>query len=135
MLSREQATMIRFADADPAGVIFYPRAVALAHAAVEDLIRHSSLGWEAWFTSPSHAAPLRHAEAEFFQPMRPGETFTSVAMVEKLGNTSVSFLVEFNDAQGRTAARIRTVHVLVDKGNGGRLPLTAAIRAAFDPPS
>ena len=127
--------MIRFADADPAGVIFYPRAVALAHAAVEDLIRHSSLGWEAWFTSQSHAAPLRHAEAKFFQPMRPGETFTSVAMVEKMGNTSVSFLVEFNDAQGRTAARIRTVHVLVDKGNGGRLPLTAAIRAAFDPPS
>jgi acyl-CoA thioesterase FadM len=135
MLSREQATMIRFADADPAGVIFYPREVALAHAAVEDLIRHSSLGWEAWFTSPSHAAPLRHAEAEFFQPMRPGETFTSVAMVEKMGNTSVSFLVEFNDAQGRTAARIRTVHVLIDKTNGGRLPLTAAIRAAFDPPS
>ena len=127
--------MIRFADADPAGVIFYPRAVALAHAAVEDLIRHSSLGWEAWFASPSHAAPLRHAEAEFFQPMRPGETFTSVAMVEKLGNTSVSFLVEFNDAQGRTAARIRTVHVLIDKTNGGCLPLTAAIRAAFDPPS
>jgi acyl-CoA thioesterase FadM len=135
MLSREQATMIRFADADPAGVIFYPRAVALAHAAVEDLIRHSSLGWEAWFASPSHAAPLRHAEAEFFQPMRPGETFTSVAMVEKMGNTSVSFLVEFNDAQGRTAARIRTVHVLIDKTNGGRLPLTAAIRAAFDPPN
>lgn len=127
--------MIRFADADPAGVIFYPRAVALAHAAVEDLIRHSSLGWEAWFASPSHAAPLRHAEAEFFQPMRPGETFTSVAMVEKMGNTSVSFLVEFNDAQGRTAARIRTVHVLIDKTKGGRLPLTAAIRAAFDPPS
>ena len=127
--------MIRFADADPAGVIFYPRAVALAHAAVEDLIRHSSLGWEAWFASPSHAAPLRHAEAEFFQPMRPGETFTSVAMVEKLGTTSVSFLVEFNDAQGRTAARIRTVHVLIDKTNGGRMPLTAAIRAAFDPPS
>lgn len=135
MLTREQPLFIRFDDADPAGVIFYPRALALAHAAVEDLIRHSPLGWEAWFASQSHVAPLRHAEADFFRPMRPGETFSTFAAVEKIGATSVTFLVEFNDGQGRTAARIRTVHVLIDKSNGHTLPLTEEIRAAFSPPA
>ena len=135
MLTREQTLIIRFDDADPAGVIFYPRALALAHAAVEDLIRHSPLGWEAWFASRSHAAPLRHAEADFFRPMRPGETFNTVAAVEKIGATSVTFLVEFNDGQGHTAARVRTVHVLIDKTNGRTLPLTKEIRAAFSTPA
>jgi acyl-CoA thioesterase FadM len=135
MFSHQDTVTIRFEDADPAGVVFYPRAIALAHAAVEDLIRHSPLGWEAWFASRSQAAPLRHADADFFRPMRPGETFNTVAAVEKIGATSVTFLVEFNDGQGHTAARVRTVHVLIDKINGRTLPLTEEIRAAFSTPA
>ena len=61
MFSHQDTVTIRFEDADPAGVVFYPRAIALAHAAVENLIRCSPLGLEAWFASPTHAAPLRRA--------------------------------------------------------------------------
>ena len=125
---------IRFEDADPAGVIFYSRALALAHAAVENLIRQSPLGWDAWFASPTYAAPLRRAEADFFLPMRPGETFTARVTVEKLGNTSITFLVEFTDAAGNPAARIRTTHVLIDKSTGQPIPLTGPIREAFGDP-
>ena len=70
MLSARQPITIRFEDADPAGVVFYPRAIALAHAAVEDLLRRSALGWGAWFASPHYAAPLRRADADFFLPMK-----------------------------------------------------------------
>jgi acyl-CoA thioesterase FadM len=98
---------------------------------VENLIRCSPLGWEAWFASPTHAAPLRRAEADFFQPMRPGETFQTCAAVEKLGNSSVAFIVEFSDRADRTTARIRTVHVLIDKRSGEPVPLTAEIRSAL----
>ncbi len=131
MLSAQQSLRIRFEDADPAGVIFYPRAIALAHNAVEDLIRTSTLGWDAWFASPKHAAPLRRAEAEFFLPMRPGEAVTTRASVEKIGTTSVTFRVDFIDAQSRLAATIRTTHVLVDKATGHAIPLGDDMRAAF----
>jgi len=131
MRVHEQKITIRFADADPAGVVFYPRAIALAHSVVEDLIRHSPLGWEAWFASPTHAAPLRHAEADFLRPMKPGEIFTARAAVEKLGSTSVTFLVEFLDPAGRIAARIRTVHVLIDKESCTPVPLTGEILSAL----
>jgi acyl-CoA thioesterase FadM len=131
MFSHQDTVTIRFEDADPAGVVFYPRAIALAHAAVENLIRCSPLGWEAWFASPTHAAPLRRAEADFFHPMHPGETFQTRAAVEKLGNTSVAFLVEFSDRAGRTTARVRTVHVLIDKRSGEPVPLTGEIRSAL----
>jgi acyl-CoA thioesterase FadM len=131
MLTAQQHLTIRFEDADPAGVIFYPRAITLAHNAVEDLIRHSTLGWDAWFGSPTHAAPLRRAEAEFFLPMRPGETVTTRAAVEKIGTTSVTFRVDFLDAQNRLAATISTTHVLVEKGTGRAVPLADNMRAAF----
>ena len=131
MLTWETTVTIRFEDADPAGVVFYPRAIALAHGVVEDMIGQSAIGWDAWFASPTHAAPLRKAEAEFLRPMRPGERFTARAVVEKLGATSVTFLVEFRDGHGRTAAAVRTVHVLIDRATGRPAPLPPEIRAAF----
>lgn len=131
MTPHEQTVTIRFEDADPAGVVFYPRAIAMAHAVVEGMIRRSPLGWDAWFASPVHAAPLRHAEADFFLPMRPGRDFTALAQVERLGETSVTFLVKFTDEEGRTAALVRTVHVLIAKATGRPVPLTGEIRAAL----
>jgi len=132
MLHHQKKAIIRFEDADPAGVIFYPRALALAHGAVEEMIRTSSLGWEAWFASPRHAAPLRHAEADFFHPLRVGEQVTLRAAVERCGETSVTFLVEFLDTAGRTAARIRTVHVLVERTTGKPAPLTNEILSILE---
>ncbi len=131
MLTVQQQLTIRFEDADPAGVIFYPRAIALGHNAVEELIRQSTLGWDNWFASPTRAAPLRRAEAEFFLPMRPAESVTTRASVEKIGITSITFCVEFIDAQDRLAAVIRTTHVLIDKATSRAIPLGNDIRAAF----
>lgn len=128
----EESVFVRFEDADPAGVIFYPRAIAMAHSVVENLFRRSALGWDAWFASPVHAAPLRHAEADFLQPMRPGENFIARAWVEKTGTTSVVFVVEFVAEDGSVAARIRTVHVMVELGSGKPVKLPADIRCALE---
>jgi len=129
----ETRVIIRFEDADPAGIVFYPRAIALAHGVVEDLIRQTELGWHGWFENHGLAAPVRRAEADFLAPMRAGETLLARACVEKLGETSGTFLVEFCGNDGGTRARIRTVHVLVDRSTGKPVPMTPEIRAALAP--
>lgn len=131
MLSHEQPLTIRFEDADPAGIMFYPRTIARAHEVVEEMIRNSPLGWHAWFASPQHASPLRHAEADFRAPMYAGEKYIAQAQVERLGETSVTFLVEFHDQAHCLTARIRTVHVLIEKSTGRPVPLPEAMRQAF----
>lgn len=131
MLSHDLDLFIGFEDADPAGVVFYPRAIALAHRAVEEMIRRSDIGWDAWFASPVHAIPVRQATADFLLPMRPGEKVTARASVEALGDTSVTFKVEFHARGGELAAVVRTVHVLVDKATGRPMPLPAAMRNAL----
>jgi YbgC/YbaW family acyl-CoA thioester hydrolase len=129
----ETYVTIRFEDADPAGIVFYPRAIALAHGVIEDLIRQTELGWHGWFENHGLAAPVRHAEADFLAPMRAGETLMARAWVEKLGETSGTFLVEFRGNDGETRARIRTAHVLVDRSTGKPVPMTPEIRAALAP--
>lgn len=129
----ETSVTIRFEDADPAGIVFYPRAIALAHGVIEDLIRQTELGWQGWFENHGLAAPVRHAEADFLAPMRAGETLRARAWVEKLGETSGTFSVEFLGNEGETRARIRTVHVLIDRSTGQPVAMTQEIRAALAP--
>lgn len=128
----ETAVTIRFEDADPAGIVFYPRAIALAHGVIEDLIRRTELGWRGWFEHRLLAVPVRHAEAEFHAPMRAGETFAARAVVEKLGETSLTFAVDLVAPDGTLTARVRTVHVLVDRQTGKPVPLTGEIRQAME---
>ena len=128
----ETSVTIRFEDADPAGIVFYPRAIALAHGVVEDLIRQTELGWHGWFDHHGLAAPVRHAEADFLAPMRAGETLRARAWVEKFGDTSGTFVVEFLGQEGETRARICTVHVLVDRSTKLPVALTPEVRRALE---
>lgn len=123
---------VRFGDGDPAGVIFYPRAIELAHAAVEDFIRHSTIGWEAWFASPTHAFPVRRVEAEFLRAMKPGETYAVATHAERVGNTSVTFVAEFADRSGQKAARVCSVHVMTERSSGEPATIPEEIRKALD---
>lgn len=133
MVAFETKVTIRFEDADPAGIVFYPRAIALAHGVIEDLIRKTELGWHGWFENQGLAAPVRHAEADFLAPMRAGETLRARAWVAKLGETSGTFTVEFFGNDGETRARIRTVHVLIDRSTSQPVAMTPEIRAALAP--
>lgn len=128
----ETSVNIRFEDADPAGIVFYPRAIALAHGVIEDLIRQTELGWHGWFENHGLAAPVRHAEADFLAPMRAGETLRARAWVEKLGDTSGTFVVEFLGKEGETCARICTVHVLIDRSTKQPVALTPEVRRALE---
>jgi YbgC/YbaW family acyl-CoA thioester hydrolase len=131
MRSHQIAIAVGFGDADPAGVVFYPRAMAWAHAAIEELIRHSAVGWQAWFASPTRAWPVRRAEAEFLRPMKAGETFAATASVERLGTTSVTFRVDFREIAGGLAATVRTTHVGIDRATGRPVALGEDVRAAL----
>ena len=131
MFAKSARVKINFSDCDPAGVIFYPRAMAIAHDAVEAMIADSKLGHRAWFASDQYAAPLRRAELDFFHPLHPGDNLTLLARVEKIGRTSVTFVVDFHDDSARIAATVRTVHVLIDKSTGQPAELIPAMLAAF----
>jgi len=131
MAAFEAQLTIRFADADPAGVVFYPRAIALAHGVIEDLVRQSEIGWHGWFDNPGLAVPVRRVEADFLAPIHAGETLGVRAWVEKLGETAAHFAVEFIGSGGEIRARIRTVHVIVDLKSKKPVPMTPEQRKAL----
>jgi 1,4-dihydroxy-2-naphthoyl-CoA hydrolase len=64
---------IRFQDIDAAGIIFYPRVLEMFHDAYGAFLDHAGFPLPEVLRSGTWLAPVRHAEADYFKPLRFGD--------------------------------------------------------------
>src|SRR4051812_33600871 len=102
---------VKFDDADGEGIVFFGNYFRLAHQALEQWLPQVGIPWKEWFANKEWGVPLRHVEADYMQPLRPGDEFSVVVRVAELGDTSVHFSYEFQDGAGLTLSRVKTSHV------------------------
>lgn len=128
---------IRFDEADARGVLFYGRVQALSHRVFEDFVVSELVDrWEDWFESATFVAPIKHAEATFHRPMRPGHQYDVELAVTKLGESSFEIRTRFLDAAGATpvlCAEARVVKAFADPSTWTKIPIPSAIRARLLP--
>jgi 4-hydroxybenzoyl-CoA thioesterase len=109
---------VRFAHCDPAGIIFYPQYLMLAHEVKEDWLREG-LGYpleQSLFTDRK-GLPVVRLEVDFSAPSRLGEELLFQLEVVKVGRTSVDTL--YSVFCGETLrCRIRSVDVRTDLETG-----------------
>jgi 4-hydroxybenzoyl-CoA thioesterase len=122
--------LVSFDEADSEGIVFFGNYFRLAHRALEQWLPLIGVPWAVWFSSSEYGVPLRHVEADYLGPMRPGEEFIARVGVERLGESSVVFGYEFVIGE-RVVARLKTAHVFVARegGGGGKIAIPAEIRA------
>ncbi|OLF81366.1 thioesterase [Maricaulis sp. W15] len=81
---------IRFADVDPAGIVFYPRYFEMINAVIEDWFEQGvGYGFDAMILKGPHGVPLAHMEAEFKAPSRLDDTLVFSLVVRDLGRSSI----------------------------------------------
>lgn len=121
---------IRFHDGDPAGVSFFGRVYFYAHDAYEHFIEHLGFTYKEWFENPHWAIPLRHSEAEYLRPLRPGETYDIQITVEHIGTTSFKLYYRFMKDTD-TYCIVRLTHTFFDYKTRRKAELPANIRGAL----
>jgi 4-hydroxybenzoyl-CoA thioesterase len=123
---------IRFEEADARGVLFYGRLQALAHHVWEDFVVSALVTrWEDWFESPDFVAPIKHAEATYHRPLRPGHSYVAELTVAKVGDSSLEVVTRFLDESGSEpvlCAEARVVKVMADPSTWKKIPIPSAIR-------
>jgi 1,4-dihydroxy-2-naphthoyl-CoA hydrolase len=67
------ARAIRFQDIDAAGIIFYPRVLEMFHDAYGALLSAAGCPLSEVVRAGEWIAPVRHAEADYFKPLRFGD--------------------------------------------------------------
>ncbi|MGE4132109.1 MAG: acyl-CoA thioesterase [Bdellovibrionales bacterium] len=113
---------VAFDEADGEGIVFFGNYFRLAHRAFEAYIPHLGISWEEWFRNPEFGVPLRHVEADYLGPLKPGDDFEAHVRVGDMGNSSVQFHYEFYK-EGHLVARLMTAHVFVSRPDMRKISL------------
>jgi 4-hydroxybenzoyl-CoA thioesterase len=136
--SYQTQVRVRFADCDPAGIVFYPRYFEMFNGVVED-----------WFRSELHASfteivskrgwglPTVHLEVDFVAPSRFDETLLATLTVNSLGTSSVGLDIVLRGPDRRSdrssdkedRVRGKVVLVLIDRAAHRAIPWPEELRA------
>jgi len=120
---------VAFDEADGENIVFFGNYFRLAHRAFEAWLPTVGIAWRDWFASDTYGAPLIHAEADYLGSLKPGDRFEVSITIARLGDTSVHFAYEFKNESGRSLARVKTSHVFVARGGGGKTRIPDPLRA------
>ncbi|HEX8233524.1 MAG TPA: thioesterase family protein [Caulobacteraceae bacterium] len=121
---------VRFADCDPAGIVFYPRYFEMLNGAVEDWFEDIGFPFAETHVHGRMATPVRAIEAEFLRSSRLGETLDLHIELLEVGRTSASMAGLFTcTGEERFRARFTMVHI--DLASHSPQPWPDALRAAM----
>ena len=124
---------VRFGDADPAGLVYYPVIFHYYHVAMEEffaarcgtsyarLMREGRIGF-----------PTVNVRAEFFAPVLYGDELEVEVAVGRVGESSVTFAYSARRASDSAlCARSTQVHVAMCLDARKSVPLPEELRRAF----
>ncbi len=126
MLSIELKRRLRWADADAAGRLHFPRIFEIVEEAESELVR--SIEWP-MNRSLGYDFPRAHIECRFLRVLTLDSPFRLRLAVGKLGRTSIRYDYQVFDADAELAIEGSMTVVVVQKGKPVEIPPT--LRAAL----
>ena len=123
---------IRFQDVDAAGIIFYPRVLEMFHDAYGAFLTAAGCPLAEVVRERKWIAPVRHAEADYFRPLRFGDEVnveicrTHTAETEAVLGYRITRGV---DAEVCVVGQV--VHTFVDCATFTRTPMPQAVKLAL----
>jgi YbgC/YbaW family acyl-CoA thioester hydrolase len=123
---------IRFQDVDAAGIIFYPRLFEYCHDTLVSLFAAAGAALHENLRSPTWLAPIRHAEADYFKPLRFGDSIEVAIVAAVLADSEVSLGFRIAKAdKDEVCAVAQSVHTFVNPSTFQRCPVPEPLRVAF----
>jgi len=121
---------IKFGQCDPGGIMYFTALFDLAHWAYEDMLLES-LPENNYFTHDQIVIPLVHASADYTSPLKLHQKVTLRLTVDELKTTSFQLITEFYDQSDNLSAKVKTVHVCVNKERFGKIDIPNDLRDAL----
>lgn len=108
--------LVRFADCDPAGIVFYPRLLEMFNNLVEDWCSAGlNFSFNDIVIKNGWGLPTVHLEADFIAPSRMGEVLTAKLYVRSLGTSSIKADILLYGPDETERVRGNVVLVLMDR--------------------
>lgn len=123
---------VRFQDVDAAGIIFYPRLLEYCHDLVVSFFAFAGVPLEEALRAKQWIAPIRHAEADYFRPLRFGDLIeVGLARVHlEFTEVALGFRIT-RKSNGEVCAVAQSVHTFLDPATLQRCELPEPLRLAL----
>ena len=121
--------IVRWPDADPAGVIYHPRIFDYVSECEWELLQSIGIGWEE--LKDDYLLLRVHVECNYKKSLKVGAPITIRLKLEKLGRTSIKYKFEIflDEAPDEIAVYGSVTSVVVRNGKASEIP--AALRDAL----
>jgi acyl-CoA thioester hydrolase/1,4-dihydroxy-2-naphthoyl-CoA hydrolase len=133
----ESQFQVSFADADPAGLMFFARVFDYSHRCYESFVTDMGFKFSEWFPSlqspdsnPEWILPIRQSSAEFYAPFIAGQKYVIEAAVQRMSESSFTMRYRFSPEgdKSKICAETQMVHTFVNKKTRGKMPIPTEIR-------
>jgi 1,4-dihydroxy-2-naphthoyl-CoA hydrolase len=136
-LSRPRAFVesraIRFQDIDAAGIIFYPCVLEMFHDAYGSFLAFAGCPLAEVLQSGTWLAPVRHAEADYFKPLRFGDVVAVEICRAHVSESEATLGYRIARAPGGEVCAVgQVVHTFVDRATFKRTPIPDPVRRALE---
>ena len=123
-MSFEAPRRIRFADVDPAGIVFYPRYFEMINSVIEDWFDDGlGYGFDQMIRKDGFGVPLAHIDVDFTAPSQLDDALVFVLDVLSVGRSSIKLEMKaFCGEELRLTARPVLVFINSKKHAPARLP-------------
>lgn len=119
---------VRFADVDPAGIVFYPRYFEMLNGAVEDwFARELRMDFKQMHLVDHIGVPTVKLDVTFLSPSELGDVLTIAITPGQVGKSSCAMTVLFS-GDGRDRLRAEVVLVCMDLAEQRSRPWPEAVR-------
>ena len=125
---------IRFADCDPAGIVFYPQYFVMLNGLVEDWIDEGlGISYHQLVLGRRIGLPTVRLEADFRAVSRLGDPVRLQLQVERLGQRSLTLQLQCAGRSGDDVRMsVRQVIVTTSLDTHRSIPVPADLRAAIE---
>jgi 4-hydroxybenzoyl-CoA thioesterase len=129
----DTARTVRFADCDPAGIVFFPQYLVMLNTLVEEWFDDGlRFPYAGVIGARRLGLPTVRLEVDFTAVSRHGDRLRQQLAVRKIGRSSLALQVEFFGGE-ELRLRARQVLVCTSLDNHRPLPLPDDIRSAMLP--
>ena len=123
---------IKLHDTDAAGILFFANQFRIVHDLYEQFLARIGSSFRERITAGDFVIPIVHAEADFLQPLRVGDTLEVTAIVARIGNSSFTLDYQLIDLEGWVVGTASTVHVTCDSQTHEKIVLPDNFRRRIE---
>ncbi len=125
---------VRFADCDPAGIVFFPQYLVMLNTQVEQFFDEGlRVAYADFIAQRRLGLPTVRLEVDFSAISRHGEQLTLTLLVQKLGQSSLALQHRVHGADGELRLAARQVLVCTSLDTHESQPLPDDVRDALEP--